>query len=254
MPPTYIPVSGLHGVDAPADIVGDLNRHAGEDLESLAWATIGATGEPFVEMLAVGRHAVGTETHRQPSVGQLGGDLRIERTTGRDPDLDVRIRMHDRLQRLALTERTRPAIRQLDLLAVVGDRLFAREHFAHDGDVVAHALGRLAPRHAVPTLDDLRAGQAETDDDAIATGQRVDGHRVHRGGRRGARRDLHDRGAELDPLRQRREIRQRRQCVAAVRLRGPHGMKAQLFCPLDLGDRHIELCATVEIETQPKFH
>ena len=52
-----------------------------------------------------------------------------------------------------------PGVGQRDLGAVVGDRSLAAQHVAEDLDVVAQAGVGLAPRLAVPALDDLRAGE-----------------------------------------------------------------------------------------------
>ena len=122
--------------------------------------------------------------------------------------------MHDRLERLALSEGTRTPIGQLDLVAVVAHRLLPVQHLAHDRDVVPHAFGGFAPRGAVPPLDDLRPGNAETDDDPLPTGERVNRHGVHRGCRRCAGRDLHDCRAEFDAFGHRGEIGERRQRIA----------------------------------------
>jgi hypothetical protein len=170
------------------------------------------------------------------------------------PQLDRGDRVHDRLQRLALPERARPGVRELDLGAVVGHRLLPVEHLAHDRDVVADALVRLAPRLAVPPLDDLRAGHPDADDEPTAAGEGVDRHGVH--GQRGRRPgcQLHHRGPELDAVGDRREVRQRRQRVGAVGLGRPHGVVPEGLGPLDGVDRHGEVGGAVQLESESQLH
>src|SRR3546814_7398698 len=81
----------------------------------------------------------------------------------------------DRLQRLADAESALAGIGQGYLRSLVGHRLFAAEHLPHDRDIVLDAMVGLAPRLHVPSLDDLRPGHAQPDDEAVAAGHRVDG-------------------------------------------------------------------------------
>ena len=67
----------------------------------------------------------------------------------------------------------------------------------------------MAPRLAVPTFDDLRTGNADPENDAPTAGERVDRHGMHRERRRRTRRELRDPGAELDPIRERGQVRER---------------------------------------------
>ena len=110
--------------------------------------------------------------------------------------------------------------------AVVGDRPLARPDVAQDPDVLAHPRQRLGERLAVPALDDLRSGDAETEDHPPAA-EVVERHRRHRGRGRRPRRDLHDRRAELDLLGRRAPPGERHQRVGAVRLGGPDRVKAE---------------------------
>ena len=100
-------------------------------------------------------------------------------------------------------------IRQLVALAVELDRLLAREHLAHDLDVLARARERPAVVVAVPALHDLRARRAEPEDEPTAR-QVVERDRGHRHRGRRARRHLADRRAELDARRRRAPPRERR--------------------------------------------
>ena len=84
------------------------------------------------------------------------------------------------------------------MLAVVLDELAAKRG-AHDLDVLARLLERLAPGLAVPALDHLRPRGAEPEEEAPA-GEQVERRRRHRRVRGRAAGDLHDRAAELDPL------------------------------------------------------
>src|SRR5581483_1384294 len=82
------------------------------------------------------------------------------------------------------------------------------------------------PRLAVPALGHLRPRGAEAERDAPAREQveRGHGHR-RRGG--AARRHLHDRRAEADPLGARADPGERRDRVGAPGLRGPHAVEAE---------------------------
>ena len=107
-------------------------------------------------------------------------------------------------------------------------RPLARPDVAQDRDVLARAREWLGERHPVPALHDLRAGHAQAEDEAPAT-EVIERHRRHRGGGRLARRELHDRGPELELLGRRPPPGQRRQAVRAVGLRGPDRVEPQLF-------------------------
>ena len=69
---------------------------------------------------------------------------------------------------------------------------------------------------------------AEPEDEAVARDRRHR-HRGHRGHARRARADLHDAGAEQEPLRLRGEIGERRDRVLAPRLRRPRRVDAELL-------------------------
>src|SRR5690606_16245405 len=119
---------------------------------------------------------------------------------------------------LAEPGRAGAGVGQRDLPALVADRRLALEDLAHDLDVVTQAPVRLAPRLAVPALDDLWAGHAEAGDHPPTAGERVDGHALHRAHRRRAPGELHDPGAETDALGLRGDPGERGDRVGPVRL------------------------------------
>ena len=122
--------------------------------------------------------------------------------------------------------------REVVELAVVLDGLAAGDDAADDVDVLAGAGERAGIGLAVPALDDLRAGRAEAEDEAPA-GQVVERDRRHRRGRRGARRELDDAGAEADALGVRAPPGERREGVGAVGLGRPHRVEAEALGLLD---------------------
>ena len=105
-----------------------------------------------------------------------------------------------------------------------------------DLDVLARLLERLAPRLAVPALDDLRPRGAEAEQEAAA-GEQVERRGGHGGVRGRPAGDLHDRRPELDALGARAEPGDRRDGVGAPRLRGPGGVVAELLGLLRHRDR-----------------
>ena len=162
--------------------------------------------------------------------------------------------MEDRLQRLPLPERAGAAVRKRYLGTVVGDRILAGHDLPDDLDVVAQTCRRPAPRLSVPTLHDLRAGDADADDHPPAASQGIDRHRVHGQRRRRPSGQLDDRGAQLDALRASSQVRERRQCVGAIRLGGPHRVIAERFRLPHEFDRHAQRRGAVEIEAQTELH
>ena len=155
---------------------------------------------------------------------------------------------------LALADRPGPAVRQGDLRAVVRDRRLAVEHLAHDRRRSRAAGRRVAPRLAVPALDDLRAGHADADDHAAAAGEGVDRHGVHRERRRWPRGELGDGGAELDAMGERGEVREGRERVGAVGLRAPHRVIAEDSRGAHQLDRDGEIGAPVEVQAEGELH
>ena len=122
---------------------------------------------------------------------------------------------------------------------------FALEDLAHDRDVVLDPIIGLAPRLAVPALDDLRSRDTQAGDEAAAAG-----HRVNAGGRHGgvgwrSRGQLHDAGAELDAAGLGGEKRERRDRVGAIGFGRPDRIVTQLFRPLHECDRHFQMCARI---------
>ena len=162
--------------------------------------------------------------------------------------------MQDRLQRLALAQRARTVVGQPYGVAVVGDRRFAGQHFAHDRRVVAQLGDRRAPGGTVPALHHLRSRHSKADDGAPAPGERVDGHGVHGGGGGAAGVDLNDGGAETDPAGVRGQVRQRRQRVGAVGLGRPHAVVAEPLRELHRCDRHLQPRAPVQVQPDPQLH
>jgi hypothetical protein len=168
-------------------------------------------------------------------------------------DRQIGVHVEDRLQRLADPQGAGAAVGQLVLLAVVRHRRLAPEDLAHDRHVVLHPVVGLAPRLAVPALDDLRTRDAESGDEAAAACHGVDRRRRHRGIGRRARGELHDAGAELDAPGQRGEIGERRDGVGTVGLGGPYRIVAQLLGALHQLDRNVEMRARIA-DRQTQFH
>ena len=189
---------------------------------------------------------------RKPSATSAG-ERGVARCARRDPDLDLAGGVQDRAQRLALPEGVGSVVGERVLGAVVHQRL-AGDDLPHHRHVLAQALVRMAPRPAVPALDDLGARDAEPDDRAVAAGQRIDRQRVHRGGGGGAGGDLDDGGAELDAGREGGEVGERRQGVGAVGLGRPHRVVAERLGPADLVDRDVERGTAVEVEAERELH
>jgi hypothetical protein len=121
----------------------------------------------------------------------------------------------------------RPGIGQGDLPALVGHGRLALGDLADDLHVVPQPVIRHAPRLAVPALHDLRAGHPQAQDEAVAAGQRVHGLGLHGRHRRRAAGQLHDAGAQPDPLGLGGQVSQRRDRVRAVRLGRPDRVEAE---------------------------
>src|ERR1700709_2775231 len=113
------------------------------------------------------------------------------------------------------------------MLALVIDGTLASDDLAHDLDVLAGATPGLRVGDAVPALGDLRAGGSEAEEEAAA-GELVDRRPGHRRRRRGPRRDLQDRGAEVDLRRPRRQPGQHADHVGTVALGRPERLEAEL--------------------------
>src|SRR5579863_5846951 len=132
-------------------------------------------------------------------------------------------------------------------------RLVALEDFAHDRDVIAQAIIGPAPRLSVPSFDDLRPGDAETGNEAVPAGQRINRGRAHRRVRRGARSKLHHARAEPDALGNRGDISERADRVGTVALRSPDRVVSQLFRPDDALDGKTEVRAGIA-NRKSEFH
>ena len=147
-------------------------------------------GEALGQALAVVRVELRRQEERQPAVGDLGGHGHVLRALGAEEDRDVGAqRVGDRLERLAEAHRACAEVRLLVELALEVERLLAGQDPADDLDVLAGAGERLGVRLAVPALDDLRARDAEAEDDPAAR-EVVERERGHRRGGRRAGRDL----------------------------------------------------------------
>ena len=167
------------------------------------------------------------EEERQPAIRDLGREGDILRALGREVDRQIAAqRVHRRLERLADPHPVVARVRQWIVRPVGGHRMLAGEHPAHDVDVLARAGERLRVRLAVPTLDDLRPGSTETQDDAAAR-QVIERDRRHGRGRRSAGRQLRDRGAEFHVLRRRAPPRERGERVGPVGLGRPDRLEPE---------------------------
>src|SRR6185312_9216694 len=82
---------------------------------------------------------------------------------------------------------------------------------------------------------------------------RVDRAGGHRCRCRRARRELHDPSPQANALRQRGQIRERRDRVRAVRLGGPHRVEPEALREQDLLHRQLQLRPRVA-DAQPELH
>ena len=162
----------------------------------------------------------------QPSA-DLGRELDRLAADRADVDRDlVADRVDVELQRLALAgDALALHQRQRVVLALVLEPALAGDDLLDDLDVLAGAAPGLRVGDAVPALGDLRAGGAEAEDEAAAR-EGVDRDAGHRRRGRGPRRDLEDRGAELDRLGLRREVGEHADRVGAVGLGRPDRVEA----------------------------
>ena len=216
--PDVEPQRRLHRVQAGFDVVGDRDVRHRRHLEP---------GLRVLEVVGVDVLAERRVVQRQPAVGDLGGHRHVLRALGAEEDRDLPTeRMGDHLEGLAEPGGALAAVGVLVELALELERLLASEHLADDLDVLAGASERLAVRLAVPALHDLRAGHAETEDEA-ALAQVVDGDGVHRRRRRRATGELHHAGAQLDRRRVRGEVGEWAERVGAPRLGRPHRVEAE---------------------------
>src|SRR5205807_9774502 len=120
----------------------------------------------------VDAEAIRGREHRQPSVGDLGGEPDVLRSLRAQVDGEVRAEgMNGELQGLAEPRAAR--IRERVVIAVVRDRPLALEHVADDPYVLAGALERLGEGLPIPPLDHLRSRDAEPEDEPAA-GEVVD--------------------------------------------------------------------------------
>ncbi len=210
--------------------------HRGLDCEVAQALTVAGATETLLEPGQIFGQRSWHETQRQPAVRDFRCQLHGRFVSGAEIDRDVGIHMQDGFQRLADAERALTGVRQAYLTPFMCHRRFTSEDLPHDRDVVLVAVVRPAPWLAVPTLNDLRSRYTEPGDETSAARHRIDGGSAHRGigGRTGS--ELHDAGAQFDPLRQRGEIGQRCDCIRAIRLRCPYAVIAKLLGALH--ERH----------------
>ena len=172
--------------------------------------------------------AVRREEDRQPAVGDLRRQRDVLRPDRREVDRDVgAARVHDDLERLAEAGRVRAAVRDVVVLAVVLERLLARSG-SRARSRRTRACARAACRTAGRASPRRPAGRTTPSPSRKRPPlMPVERRRGHRGHRRGARRHLHDRGAELDALGVRHRPGERRDRVGAVGLGGPRRVEAE---------------------------
>src|SRR5436190_10610753 len=147
----------LEARQRPFDVVVDLDMDGGLDGEILQAFAVAGAAEAFLQPRAVLLHGARHETHRQPAVGDLSRQFDHRLTAGGEIDRDVRVHVQDRLERLGEASGALALVGQADLAAVVRHGFFALEDLAHDRDIVLEPVIGLAPRLAVPALDDLRS-------------------------------------------------------------------------------------------------
>src|SRR5262245_42929562 len=116
-------------------------------------------------------------------------------------------------------------------------RCLAPEDLAHDCDVVLVAVVRPTPGFAVPALDNLWAGYAETGNETSTTCHGINCRCAHRSVGRRACSQLHDAGAKLDSPGQRCEVGKRGYGVGAVGLGCPYAVIPELLGALHKLDR-----------------
>ncbi|KRT72836.1 MAG: hypothetical protein XU13_C0019G0023 [Candidatus Rokubacteria bacterium CSP1-6] len=159
--------------------------------------------------------------------------------------------MEDGLEGLAESRGVGAGVGDLVVLARVLERLLPLPDGPHDGHVLARPAEGLSVGHPVPPLDDLGARGADPQEEAPAR-QLVQGRGGHRRHGRGARRHLHDGGAQVDPLGAGRDEGEGGHRITAVGLGGPDGMKAEALGLQDKGQVQREGRARIaEIESEP---
>jgi hypothetical protein len=235
-------------------VVGDDHLGACADLAILPAAPGTRSREALVEPFAIHSGQPRRVEDRQPAVADFGGQRDVLRPFGAQHHRDVGAqRMDDRLERFTQAGGAHPGQRQRIVRACAGHRLPAGPHLAQDVDVFPGARQRLGKPLPVPPLHHLRAGHAEPED-VPAPGQVVEGERGHRTSGRGARRQLHHRGAQPQPLRRRTPPRQRGVGVRSPGLGGEDRVEAGLLGGDDqfTGARR-RLCAPIS-QLQSKLH
>jgi len=151
-------ITGLSTVSSPAySLAGTslVSELAAEVFETLA--TAGARLDQF--MAEYGHHQFG--------VLMAGQHIQRRWALGAQEDRQITAQwMRDRAQGFAEIPRTLAFVGQGIVRPVVRHRPFSRQNLANDPDVLPGSSQRLAERLSVPTLDDLRTGDAEAEDHA----------------------------------------------------------------------------------------
>ena len=245
----------LGGIDGLLHIVGDLHRHRAADDEVLQRHAVRALGEAFFEYRDVLLQTAGHQMHAEPAVRDFRGQADVALGGRAEHDRNIRIAVQDTFQRLTQAARSGRVLRigQRDFPALMRNGTLALQDLLDDGHVIAHAIGRLAPRLAMPAFDDLRAGHADAQHHASLAGHGIDGLRAHGQVGRGARGQRRDAGAQADALGQRADEGQRRDGVGTVGLGGPHRVESELFGTQNALDRQFHLGVGI-VEAQGYFH
>src|SRR5688572_5479785 len=163
--------------------------------------------------------------------------------------------MQDALERLPEAARAVAFVRNLIVRTLVLDGSLAVPDLPYDLDVFANPDDRVSVPDTVPTLDDLRTGGSDTEEEPTA-GELIDGRGRHRGHRGGARRHLHDARRDLDLRRLCSDPHGRRDRVRTVCFRRPDRIEAGA---LRFADEHRvdrdprARIADVESESQWRF-
>src|SRR5438046_3089382 len=139
---------------ARRDVGAGDDRDHRHDVESLRRAAAGL--EALVEPLAEHPAAARREEHRDPAVGDLGGERDVLGPDRSQVDRQRGAAVQDGLQRLAEAGGVRSRVRDLVVLAAELERLLPPEDRAHDLDVLARLDEWLAERLDMPALDHLR--------------------------------------------------------------------------------------------------
>src|ERR1700686_4304725 len=157
MPPTYSATSGFRRVSAPFTSLSTSTCAEAWMVKSFRLLPLPARRKPSSSHGPYSSHGARHEAHWQPAVGDFSRQLDHRLTACGEIDRDVGVHVQDRLQRLGQSGGALALIGQADLAAFVRHGALAPKDLAHDRDVVLDPIIGLAPRLAVPALDDLRS-------------------------------------------------------------------------------------------------